>query len=386
MYDTVLVLADGKCFPGEGFGARAPSVQELAALDFDAAPMGEVVFNTTMGAYHEIITDPSYAGQMVVMTSVHIGNYGMDESWNEMFSSKPFCRALVVRDAYHGPVPQKRTSLESEFRRWGLHGITEVDTRALTIHLRESGSQYGVIVSSSDLSESQLQRVTAWLDACPPMEQRDFIASVTTDDVAVHDPSGPVSRRYALLDFGVKRSIVAQLLERNVSVTLFPAKTDACAFLDSPHRFDAVFLSNGPGDPSSLDAAVRLVGKLLGRLPVLGICLGHQLAALALGARTEKMKFGHHGGNHPVRDLQSGRVFVTAQNHGYCVDADSLPATSEVWLVNDNDGTVEGFRDAHHGIMAVQFHPEAAPGPREARSLFDAFIAFADTADAAGCK
>jgi len=373
---TYLILEDGGCYIGTGVGAPAPYAKDIAKHTIDSAPCGEVVFNTTMGAYHEILTDPSYAGQMVVMTCPHIGNYGSEKGWDEMAQTVPPCRGLIVRDLYDGPVPPGRTGLPQTMDLWGMSGITEVDTRSLTIHIREHGACYGVLVRSSDIM-GERESVTAWLRTCPPMATRDFIAEVGTLVTEVYDPKDPIGLRFALVDYGVKQSIVRALVERGVCVTVVPATTTALELLSLKPPVDAVFLSNGPGDPAVLQNAIQEIAKLVGRLPILGICLGHQLIGHAIGGRTSKHKFGHHGGNHPVRENGTGRVFVTAQNHGYCVEPDSLPPETEVWFVNANDGTLEGLYDESRKVMSVQFHPEAAPGPRDARYLFDRFIAFA---------
>lgn len=376
MEHTYLILEDGSCYKGTGVGAPAPSAKDIATYTIESAPCGEVVFNTTMGAYHEIITDPSYAGQMVVMTCPHIGNYGTDPAWDEMRQAVPPCRGLIVRDLYDGPVPPGRCGLTATLSKWGMSAITEVDTRSLTIHIREHGACYGVLVRSDDILKER-DPVVAWLQTCPPMSSRDFIGEVGIPATEDYSPSVPKVLRLALIDYGVKRSIVRALVDRGVAVTVVPATSTAQELLSMQPPLDAVFLSNGPGDPAVLGKAINEITALIGKLPVLGICLGHQLIGHAIGATTSKHKFGHHGGNHPVRENGTGRVFVTAQNHGYCVEPDSLPYGTEIWFVNANDGTLEGLYDVGRKVMSVQFHPEAAPGPRDAQYLFDRFIAFA---------
>ena len=375
MEHTYLVLEDGNCYKGIGVGAVAPFASDISSHTIESAPCGEVVFNTTMGAYHEILTDPSYAGQMVVMTCVHIGNYGTDSGWDEMAEAVPPCRGLIVRDLYDGPVPPGRYGLPETLGKWGMSAITEVDTRSLTIHIREHGACYGVLVRSDDIMKEK-STVVAWLKNCPPMSTRDFIAQVGTSVNKRFDPQVQGGLTFALIDYGVKRSIIKALVDRGVSVVVVPATITAKELLSLQPPIDSVFLSNGPGDPAVLESAISEIASLIGKLPVLGICLGHQLIGHAIGARTSKHKFGHHGGNHPVREIGTGRVFVTAQNHGYCVDIESLPVGTEVWFVNANDGTLEGLYDLDRKVMSVQFHPEAAPGPRDARYLFDRFIAF----------
>lgn len=377
VYDTTLVFADGTCYKGIGFGRKAPTLEQLLAGGFAQMPLGEIVFNTTMGAYHEIITDPSYAGQSIVMTASQVGNYGVDPDWNEMLGEHPFCTALILRDLYEGPVPNGRRTLGDACVEWNICGLTDVDTRAITLHIRSFGSQYAVAVGEVSLSEPDIARVIAWIARCPTMLERDFISGCSVVEPVVFSPAVEQKARFLLWDFGTKHSIVKELLARGIEVTVVPANRQIRDFLTGTGSYDALFLSNGPGDPASLDTIVHQLQGVLDFLPILGICLGHQLAARALGGTTEKMLYGHHGPNHPVRDLHTQNVYVTAQNHGYCVDAATLPASSTLWLVNDNDQSVEGFYDAERKVMTVQFHPEAAPGPWEARKLFDVFIDFA---------
>lgn len=377
MSDAMLILADGTVFSGKGFGLCAPSCGQLLELSYQDSPIGELVFNTTMGAYHEIITDPSYAGQSIVMTSVHIGNYGMDASWNQMMGNTPLCKSLIVHELYDGPLPKGRKSLSDSLQEWNICGLQQVDTRALTLHIRDKGSMYGVIVGEPFLSQDDIDRVLAWINNCPSMDKRDFVstASVATE---MYFPAGRQSiAHYVLWDFGIKKSIITQLNGHGIDVTVYPSTMELDRILSEEHHFDALFLSNGPGDPDSLKGHIGQIMEYIGKIPILGICLGHQLAAKALGATTEKMLFGHHGGNHPVHDLTTRNVYVTAQNHGYCVVAKTLPDTAVPWLVNDNDGSLEGFYDSTKGLMTVQFHPEAAPGPWEARKIFKDFIEFA---------
>jgi carbamoyl-phosphate synthase small subunit len=376
--DTILILADGKLFGGKGFGEPAPTIDCLLNMGYDEAPIGEIVFNTTMGAYHEIMTDPSYAGQSVVMTSVHIGNYGMDEAWTESLDRLPHCSALIVKDLYDGPLPKGRIPVSTWCVQHSLCGLEDLDTRSLTRHIRDEGSMYGVLVKNDGLDDRLIAKVIEWISSCPPMHERDFVGKVAIRNPQVYIPEVRKTGTYALWDFGTKHSIIAQLLAHGIEVHVFPCTIDLHEFLGEGHRFDALFLSNGPGDPDTLSQYVAQLRLHVANIPLLGICLGHQLLAKALGARTERMLFGHHGGNHPVRDLLDGRVYVTAQNHGYCVDTRTLPSSTVQWLVNDNDKTLEGLFDEKLRVMSVQFHPEAAPGPWEARKLFSRFMEFVD--------
>jgi carbamoyl-phosphate synthase small subunit len=379
VHDATLILSDGTWFTGIGFGRRAPLPADLVHMEHDESPLGEVLFNTTMGAYHEILTDPSYAGQTIVMTSAHMGNYGCDPSWDETFLHRFTCKSLILRDLYDGPLPPGRASLGHLCAQWNVCGLTDVDTRALTLHLRSSGSQYGVVVDGIGHDTQAIRMVTGWIRSCPAMGERDFITPMTVPEPIRFESYGDQHASYALWDFGTKASIVEQLRRIGIGVTVFPASIPLVSILSSDARYDALFLSNGPGDPASLQSHVKQIASVIGTIPVVGICLGHQLAAQALGAKTMKMLYGHHGPNHPVRDLISGNVYVTAQNHGYCVDPSTFPPSAMVWLVNDNDQTVEGFFDEEHRVMTVQFHPEAGPGPWEARSLFGAFRRFVET-------
>ncbi len=379
MERTFLILADGTRFEGTGKGFPIPSAHDLIEMAVEQAPCGEVVFNTSMGAYHEILTDASYAGQIVAMTCPHIGNYGSSPQWNETLRTVPPCRALITRDFHDGPVPAGTQRLGDVLDAWGISALSHVDTRALTLHIREKGAMYGVLVRMDREDGIAYEQVLQWLAGVPPMEQRDFVGEVGCTEITSFTPEKPATMRFALVDYGEKQSILDQLLARGIAVDLVPARTSARILLEAQPPYDAVFLSNGPGDPAVLTEEVDIVRNLIGRIPVIGICLGHQLIGQALGGRTGKMKFGHHGGNQPVRELETGKVLVTCQNHGYQVLADSLPASTRVTYDNANDGTVEGLRDDEKGVICVQFHPEASPGPWDARRLFDDFIAFAST-------
>lgn len=375
-----LVLADGTRWAGWNFGAPAVCVDELVADERRAERLrdiGEVVFNTAMSGYVEVLTDPSYRGQIVAMTYPHIGNYGVDAAWFEGGSGADAVEAtpaaFVVREFYDGPVPAGRTELSDYLREQGVPGITGVDTRALTIRLRTHGSQNAALLCPADgerLSPAEVERATAMLNVFPPMEGRGLIGVVgIRRPLRLPGTGGP---HLALYDCGVKSNIVRELQALGCSITLFPSGATAAEILAG--RPDAVLLSNGPGDPAVLKHQVAQTRELIGQLPVLGICLGHQIIAEALGARTFKMSFGHHGVNHPVRDEVGGRVFVTSQNHGFAVDETTLPKGVRVWFRNANDNSVEGLRDDALGIRTAQFHPEAAPGPHDSRWIFQAFM------------
>ncbi len=373
-----LVLADGHVYSGSPFGAAAPTPDELsAAVGASPKAVGEVVFNTAMSGYHEVLTDPSYTGQLVAMTYPHIGNYGCDPEWGET-GPEPGSRSVVkpagfiVRSLYTGPVPDGRTTLDDFLRASNTPGITGVDTRAVTLRLRDGGSCNGAIVrgTGAKLSDEEVSTVVAALGRFPAMEGRSLVGEVGSLDVVTVNEGG--SPHLGLLDCGLKANIVRELSRRGCRVTLLPSDADDA--LVASLGVDALFVSNGPGDPAVLDRQVKLVRQSLGKRPVLGICLGHQLIAEAMGAKTYKMKFGHHGVNHPVRDELTHAVFVTSQNHGFAVDEATLPASARVWFRNANDDTVEGIRDDAARVRTAQFHPESAPGPYDSRWIFDSFL------------
>jgi len=380
METTFLILEDGLTFSGKGFGKRAPLLTEL-----DAQPLfGEVVFNTSMCGYQQILTDPSYHGQMVVMTSPHIGNYGCEP----LFSESTHCpkavpsSALIIRSLYTGPLPLERVSLETFMKEAGVCGIQGVDTRALTLHLRTQGSCKALLLrdEQSSLTVLEKEKALAILRSLPSISERNLIEGVSVKQSlvdppsSVPTPSSPILR-FALVDFGIKSSIIAELYKRNVAVTLLPSTSTSVEVLSQ--GCDALFLSNGPGDPMLLPEAVAMTKAVMKILPTVGICLGHQILTLALGGKTTKMKFGHHGANHPVRDLFTGRTFVTSQNHGYMSEASSLPPSALPWFINANDQSIEGLWHREKPIASVQFHPEASPGPHDGEWIFDRFISLA---------
>jgi carbamoyl-phosphate synthase small subunit len=344
---ALLVTADGAVFRGEAAGAPC------------AVATGELVFNTAMSGYQEIITDPSYAGQVVAFTSTHIGNYGTNNDDDE--ASRPHCRGVVVRDLATLPSNWRSTEgLEPFLRRHGVPTITGVDTRRLTRHLRQAGA---VPCAFGTAPEAELRAAAT---AAPGTDGVDLVSGVTAAEMATW---GIGARQIVAFDFGVKATMVRQLAALG-RVTVVPASTSAADVLALEP--DGVFLSNGPGDPAALDGPVGTIADLVGRVPIFGICLGHQLLATALGGTTYKLPFGHHGANHPVQRLETGAVEITSQNHNYAVAADSIPDV-EITHVNLNDGVIEGFRSRTAEAFSVQYHPEAAPGPHDARYLFGEF-------------
>lgn len=346
-----LALEDGTTQLGTGFGKPGTAV-------------GEIVFNTSLIGYQEILTDPSYAGQVITLTYPEIGNYGINPDDNE--SSKIYARGLVVHHLSRTYSSWRAVESLSEFlSRFGVIGITGINTRAITRHIRDKGAMRCAI-STEILDPEEL------IDAarcCPSMTGADFTGEVTT---AQTYSMGQGDRKVAVMDFGIKRNILKGLAAQNMQITVYPAGTKADTILSS--RPDGIFLSNGPGDPAAcVDIINELPALIKSNIPIFGICLGHQLLAIALGAKTYKLKFGHRGGNQPVKDLTTGKVEITSHNHGFAVDAATLPADLELTHVNLNDGSVEGFRHRKLPIVCVQYHPEASPGPHDAAYLFKRF-------------
>jgi len=358
---AVLVLADGSTFDGEHIGPR-PQTGLLS---------GEVVFNTALTGYQEIITDPSYAGQIITFTYPHIGNYGTTSLDSE--SRGTFARGVVVRDlARRHSNWRAEESLDAFLVAQGLSGIAGLDTRRLTRTLRSSGAMpgaFGPLEGGGAVTIEQLKQ--AALDE-PGTDGIDLVAQVTTDE-PYRTGSGP--RRIVAYDFGVKSTIVDKLGQLG-SVEVVPASTSAAEVLS--RQPDGVFLSNGPGDPTEVGYAVDAVRELIGQVPIFGICLGHQILALALGGRIVKLPFGHHGANHPVRDETTGVVEITSQNHNFAVEADSISGRAAVTHVNLNDGVCEGLQLHDGTAFSVQHHPEASPGPHDSAYLFDRFAALID--------
>ena len=352
MPDARLVLADGSVFEGSSIGAPGHAD-------------GEVVFNTSMTGYQEMLTDPSYAGQLLTLTYPIIGNYGIDAAVEESARIQP--TGLIVREAAVSPShPLSTGTLSMYIKERGVVGIEGVDTRAITRRIRQHGVMPGTI-TTHERAEAALER----LRSMPDYDNVNWVSTVTTAEAYDWDES-PGRHRVALLDGGVKRNIMRSLVARGCSVRIFPAATPAGDLLAmSP---DGIVLSPGPGDPRLLDGMVEETKRLIGKAPLLGICLGHQVAARALGAGTFKLPFGHRGGNHPVKDTLTGRVTVTAQNHGYAVDPDGLSAAAYVSHINLNDQTVEGIALRDEPLLSIQYHSEACPGPLENAVIFDRFV------------
>ncbi len=389
MRPAILALADGSLFEGYALGAGGECV-------------GEVVFNTAMTGYQEILTDPSYKGQIVCMTYPLIGNYGINRE--DIESRRPFVEGFVVKEGSPYPSNWRSTqTLEAYLQEWGIVGIQGIDTRALTKHIRDRGAMEGVI-STVDLSPKRLIEKAR---ASPGLIGRDLVREVTCSQPfrwwqgewqwphGYADHRSPATDVYEggkgqlnlfgqraagsgqrlrviAVDCGIKYNILRQLVNAGCDVVVVPASTTAEDIL--AYNPDGIFLSNGPGDPEGVPYLVNTTRELIGRRPIFGICLGHQILGLALGGRTFKLKFGHHGANHPVKELHTGRVEITTQNHGFAVDMDSFQGEElQLTHVNLNDGTVEGMRHTRLPVFSVQYHPEASPGPHDAAYFFGRF-------------
>jgi carbamoyl-phosphate synthase small subunit len=353
-----LVLADGTFFTGTAVGAEGLEV-------------GEVVFNTSMTGYQEILTDPSYARQIVTLTTPHIGNYGV--SGDDDQAPRPHCTGLILRSLTARPSNwRSQGSLGEWLTARGVVALSDVDTRKLTRHLRDHGAMPGVVATDGTAAELREKAATA-----PHMTGLDLASEVSTTTPYLAAPQADTKGKVVAIDLGIKRRIVAELTGRGLETHVVPAATSAEEILAM--NPDGVFVSNGPGDPEPLVGVTATLQALLGKKPIFGICLGHQVLGLALGARTYKLPFGHHGGNHPVRRAVDGAVQITAQNHGFAVDLppeavfDSKFGPVDVTHVNLNDGTVEGLACRDVPAFSVQYHPEAAPGPNDAKELFDRF-------------
>ena len=363
---ALLVLEDGTSFEGRSFGAKGTA-------------FGEICFNTSMTGYQEILTDPSYKGQIVSMTYPLIGNYGVNKADYE--SAKAFSQGFIVREynSFHSSW-RSSGSLDEFLVKKNLVGISEVDTRALTRHLRDKGSMRGA-VSTEVLDKSEL---LTQVIASPSIVGLDLVKEVSChkaykweegrNDLLDSNSSRPKKRfDVVVFDFGVKHNILRTLYSMGCNILVVPADTRAEEVIKI--KPDGIMLSNGPGDPEAVDYAIETIQKLAGKFPIFGICLGHQILSLAFGGKTYKLKFGHRGANHPVKDLRTGKVEITSQNHGFAVDPDSFRNRNiELTHINLNDGTCEGFAHKHLPVFSVQYHPEASPGPHDSDYLFDKFI------------
>jgi len=350
---AILVLADGSVYEGYSFGAEADAY-------------GEVVFNTSMAGYQEMLTDPSYAGQIVVPTYPLIGNYGVNEQ--DFESAKIQVRGFVVREECYQPNHYlSNKTLHEYLAKSSIPGIYGIDTRAITRKLRSFGVMMGMLTS-----DKTPQQALEELNSLPDYGSIDYVKQVTTATPYQWEPSETATHHIVVLDCGLKYSILRFLRQMGCAVTAVPCTMSAREILKL--KPDGILLSPGPGDPALLDYIVDTVKKLIGKKPIMGICLGNQLIARAFGAKTFKLKFGHRGANHPVRDLATGKVYITAQNHGYAVDPDSLKDGLEVTHINLNDGTVEGLRHKELPIFCIQYHSEASPGPWDSTYLFKEFV------------
>ena len=353
MVKAKLLLADGRLFSGQSFGAEGEVI-------------GEICFNTGMTGYQEILTDPSYCQQIVTMTSPHIGNYGVNP--NDIESNKIQVAGFVIKEETSIPSNWRSTqSIGNYLKDGNIIGIKDIDTRALTSHIRNNGAMNGII-STLDFDIKRLQEK---LNASQSMEGLDLAEVVTTPKKYEWSKSKPNTFKVAAIDFGIKHNILRILEANSCHVTVFPATVSANEILDFDP--DGVFLSNGPGDPEAVSYGIETVKRLLGKKPIFGICLGHQILALSLGAKTFKMKFGHRGINHPVKNLESGAIEITSQNHGFAVDLDSLPDNVISTHINLNDNTSAGIRCRDISAFSVQYHPESSPGPHDSRYLFNNF-------------
>lgn len=364
---AILAFADGRVFEGRSFGATG----EVS---------GELVFNTSMAGYQEILTDPSYEGEMVVMTYPLIGNCGINSE--DMESSRPWAKGFVVKENSNVPVNwRSEISLDRFLKEHGIVGIEGVDTRAITIHIRDKGAQEAIISTTDPDPESIVNKARQ----LPGLVGKDLVKNVTCSEKyfwnentwnlsSGYSKNQPSSFKFKVVayDFGIKRNILRMLVQHGCEVTVVPAYTVADDVLSlNP---DGIFLSNGPGDPEGLPTVIENIKQLIGKKPIFGICLGHQLLALALGAKSFKLRFGHRGGNQPVIDLKTKKVEITCQNHGFSIEKESLPEVLESTHINLNDRTLEGMRHRTLPIFSVQFHPESSPGPHDAGYLFENFI------------
>ncbi len=349
---AILLLNDGKKFDGKKLGHLGETI-------------GEVCFNTGMTGYQEILTDPSYCSQIVTMTSPHIGNYGINKE--DVESNKIQVSGFVIKEESIVPSNWRSTSsLDEYLKKNKIVGIQDIDTRSLTRHIRDQGAMNGIISSV----DNDLVNLSNKLKKAPSMNGLDLAKTVSTKKVYKWSQTGKF--KVAAIDYGIKHNILNILKDNNCEVTVFPAQTSAKEILD--FNPDGIFLSNGPGDPSAVTYGIEMVKSLLGSKPIFGICLGHQILSLALGAKTFKLKFGHRGINHPVKNLETKVVEITSQNHGFAVDLNSLPENVVATHINLNDNTNEGIECKEFEAFSVQHHPESSPGPHDSRYLFEKFI------------
>lgn len=346
---AILVLEDGSYFIGNSYGAKGNG-------------FGELVFNTCMTGYQEILTDPSYNGQIVTMTYPLIGNYGCNDVDKE--SIKPYVEGFIVREGCENPSNWRCSMGAQEYLiKHGIVGIKDIDTRALTKHIRSAGSMYGIISTECFDIDKLIDNIKE-----KALIKREFVKEASTENMYKIEGKG---KKVAVIDFGIKKNILRHLKNRKCDIYVFPFNSLPEEILSiNP---DGILLSNGPGDPKDLTDAVENIKKLVGKKPMMGICLGHQLLGTSLGGKTYKLKFGHHGGNHPVKDLKTGRIYITSQNHSYALE-ESISDEVEITHINVNDGTIEGFRHKKYQILSIQYHPEAAPGPQDSAYVFDEFI------------
>ena len=362
MKKATLALACGELFEGQSCGAEGEST-------------GEVVFNTAHTGYQEILTDPSYVGQLVTFTVSEVGNYGIHHADGQ--SPRPMASGFIARRACHAPSNwRSEEALPAWLRKWGLVGIEGIDTRRLVRILRSAGAQPGIIDTTGASGPSLVERARK----LPTMDGQDLASVVSTKQAyewtepsAQAGQQAPAAdKRVVVVDYGVKRGILRQLVDQGCAVTVVPSSSTAAEIL--ARKPDGVLLSNGPGDPAAVPGAGQTAAALLGKVPVFGICLGHQILSLALGAKTYKLKIGHRGANHPVRELAGGHIDLTSQNHGFATDEASIQGKAEVTHINLNDGTIEGIAVSDLKMFAVQYHPEDSPGPHDSRYLFKRFV------------
>lgn len=351
---ATLILEDGTTYKGEHFGAFGTKI-------------GEIVFNTSMTGYQEILTDPSYANQIIIMTYPEIGNYGINE--DDFESSEPKCLGFIVKSYCKNDSHYKSDqTLSNYLEKHNVIGIEGIDTRSLVIKIREKGTMKCMVTTDEIKSEDDLtQRIAA---ICVHKPNKDIVLDVSTKEKYIVNENGAID--LAFIDYGTKTGIINSLVERGCKITVYPADTKAETILDAGHK--NLFLSNGPGDPADCEIELQQIEKLIGKMQIFGICLGYQLLSLALGAKTYKLKYGHRGGNHPCINLQTGRVLMTSQNHGYAVSKESFSGIMLQTYENLDDETTEGFSAERLRIYAVQFHPESKPGPNDASIIFDEWV------------